>query len=493
MTDMTAEQSRTEAMIWLLAAAVAALGTWTMFQALPGINWGLWTTAAALGVFRFLRVPVSRAIILPAIGAIVIAFGAAVTADEFMNFLTVLSVIVLLAFVMLLSPDPRVRRITPGFFLAAPIVAFASALMESLSRVSSALNLVRSDRARSVLRGLAITLPVIIVFGLLLSTADPIFADLRKAIEDLLSNWDFIPRTVFFFGLLAIVLGAYGFSAHAEPKSNPLSEPVPRKFIGSTERLILFTSIAVLFWMFLGVQLSYLFGNLPRIQGSGMTFADYARRGFGELTIVATVSVGLILVSERFGQANGRLGQIRSATFAVLIAVLLLLFSAFNRVLLYEQAYGFTTARLYAQAYMLIVGAALLFLGWEMRSEIDPSQFFRRTFTTATIAFIVLLYWNHHAWIANKNIDRVAATGKLDTAYLTRDLAMDAVPTLVERLPTLPEPMRSDLQRAIIARYANHPKLFGSIWYEWNVRRSKAADALRRISVNQPTKISLEP
>ncbi len=483
MIDTTAEQSRSELVLWLLAIAVAALGTWTIFQALPGINWGLWTTGAVLGVFRFLRVPVSRALLLPAVGAVVIAFGAAVTADEFMNFLTVLSVIVLLAFVMLLSPDPRIRRITPGFFLAAPIVAFASALMEALSRVSGALNLVRSDRARSVLRGLAITLPVIIIFGLLLSTADPIFADWRKAIENLLSNWDFIPRTIFFFGLLALVLGAYGFAAHAEPKPGPLSEPVARKFIGSTERLILFTSIAVLFWVFLAVQLSYLFGNLPRLQGSGMTFADYARRGFGELTIVATISVGLILISERFGQSNGRVGQIRIATFAVLIAVMLLLFSAFNRVLLYEQAYGFTTARLYAQVYMLIVGAALLFLGWEMRGEIDPSQFFRRAFTTATIAFIVLIYWNHHAWIANRNIDRVASTGKLDTAYLTRDLAMDAVPTLVERLPTLPEPMRSDLQRALIARYANRPQLFGTMWYEWNLRRSAAKEALAQIKI----------
>jgi hypothetical protein len=189
----------------------------------------------------------------------------------------------------------------------------------------------------------------------------------------------------------------------------------------------------------------------------------------------------LILVSERFGMSNGRNGQIRIATLAVLIGVLFLLFSAFNRVLLYEEAYGFTTARLYAQAYMLIVAVALVALGWEMRREINPSRFFRRTFTTATAVFIVLLYWNHHAWIANRNIDRVASTGKLDTAYLTRDLALDAVPTLVERLPSIPEPLRSELQRALVTRNAKRPRLFNSMWYELNLRRSAAADALKRI------------
>jgi hypothetical protein len=472
------EAERREMTIWIAAIAVAALGTWVMYDALPGINWGLWVTAAVLGLFYSQGESLSRAVVMPAVAAIVIAFGATVTADEFMNFLTVLSVVVLLAFAMLLSPDPRIRRITAGFFLAAPIVAFASACVESMKRAAHALRLVRSDRARSVLRGLIITLPVVIIFALLLSTADPIFADWREAIKDLIANWEFLPRTVFFLGLLTITLGAYGFAVYAEPKPAPLAEREPRKFIGPTERLMLLSSVALLFWIFLAVQLSYFFGNLPEVQGSGMTFAEYARRGFAELTVVATASVILILVSERFGLTDSRGGQIRIATLAVLIGVLFLLASAFNRVLLYEEAYGFTTARLYAQAYMLIVAVALLMLGWEMRGQLDPSRFFRRTFATATTVFIVLLYWNHHAWIANRNIDRVAATGKLDTDYLSRDLALDAVPTLIERLPSIPEPMRSDLQRALITRNARRPRLFHSQWYEWNLRRNAAKQAL---------------
>lgn len=212
-----------------------------------------------------------------------------------------------------------------------------------------------------------------------------------------------------------------------------------------------------------------------------MTFAEYARRGFAELTIVATATALLILVSERFGNTDQRGGQIRIATIAVLVAVLFLLGSAFNRVLLYEEAYGFTTARLYAQVYMLLVGFALIALGWEMRGELDASRLFRRVFTTATLAFIVLIYWNHHAWIANRNIDRLASTGKLDTAYLARDLGVDAVPALVKRLPTIPEPFRSDLQHTLLTRYEKRPRMFSGPWYEWNLRRSAAGDALKTL------------
>jgi len=484
MTAIQPSNDRREGRIWLAAILVAALGTWVMYDAFPGINWGIWTAAAALGLLLHQRTQLPRAVVIPAIGAVVIAFGSAITGDEFINFLSVLSVIVLLAFAMLLSPDPRLKRITAAFFIASPIVAFATALLQALQRASSALQLVRSHRARSVVRGTLITIPVIIVFALLLSNADPIFAGWRESIRQLLASWEFLPRTFFFFAILAITLGAYGYAVFGEARPGPLADRMPAKFIGATERLILLTSVAVLFWVFLAVQLSYLFGNLPQVQGSGMTFAEYAQRGFAELTVVATASALLILVSERFGHSDQRTGQIRIATIAVLVAVLFLLVSAFNRVLLYEEAYGFTTARLYAQVYMLLVAFALIALGWEMRGELDASRLFRRVFTTATLAFIVLIYWNHHAWIANKNIDRLASTGKLDTAYLGRDLGIDAVPTLVKRLPTIPEPFQTDLRGTLLKRYEKRPRMFSGPWYEWNLRRREAGEALKTLNQN---------
>jgi hypothetical protein len=101
---------RSPAALWAAGIAVAALGAWILFDALPGVNWAIWTFAAAVGLFTFVRSgfsassPVSWLTTL----AVVIAGGAAVTADEFLNVLTVASVILLLAVSMLLSVDPRV-------------------------------------------------------------------------------------------------------------------------------------------------------------------------------------------------------------------------------------------------------------------------------------------------------------------------------------------------------------------------------------------------
>jgi len=474
---------KSEVALWITAIIVAGIGTWILYDAEPGIGWGIWVTAAVTGLFAFTRNNKGLIATGGAIAAI-IAWGASITSDEVMFALIVLSVILYLAMTMLLTNDSRFERITPTFTVSAPIVAFASVIVESIGRATSALHVVRSDRARSVVRGIAITVPVLIVFTLLLAGADPLFANLRDTIQRILESWDFLPRTIFFTALLVATLGAFGFAANANaPDRTPKIEATQRRWLGDTERMILTGSVAILLWIFLAVQLSYLFGNAPQVTGSGMTFAEYAQRGFGELTVVASATVFIILFCERFGEITERRNLLRILTLILIVAVLFLLASAFRRVLLYEGAYGFTTARLYAQFYMLVVGVTLLWLAIELRHELSPARLFRVAGIAATISFIILIYWNHEAWIANRNLDRVAATGKLDVSYLTRDLSSNAVPVLVERLPQLADPFRTQLRDQLFRRYSQTNRLSESRWFEYSMRRHAARDALVKLGV----------
>jgi len=185
---MDLRAQRDEIILWGAAALVAALGTWVMYDAMPGINWGAWTLIAAAGLFIFLRTAGARTIWITSGIAVIIAFGASITADPFIHALIVLSVIFFLALSMLLSSNPTFRRLTAWFVIPAPVVAFATAITESIKRGIDALHLVRSERTRSVLRGVLITAPVIVIFALLLASADPTFAGWRDAIENLLTS-----------------------------------------------------------------------------------------------------------------------------------------------------------------------------------------------------------------------------------------------------------------------------------------------------------------
>jgi hypothetical protein len=388
-----------------------------------------------------------------------------------------MAVVFFLAMAMLVSAVPSPESITIRFAVTAPILAFKSAAVQMMHRSAEASHLIRSTRTRAWVRGLVITLPVLLIFALLLAGADPIFAQWRDAVGSLFASWDFLPRAVFFVPLLVIVLGAYGY-ASTEPGLAPVTQAEPHgRWLGSTERLMLLAGVAALFWLFLAVQLGYLFGNLPSIPASGVTFAEYARRGFGELTVVATASALLIVGSERYGN-DRRERTLRLLTFAVIAAVLLLLASAFRRVLLYEAAYGFTTARLYAQVYMCAVAAGLLMLSLEVAGDFDGHRLFRRAAAAATILFITLIYWNHEDWIARRNLDRFASTGKLDVSYLTINMSPDAIPAIAERLPSLPEPLRSEIRDSVRKRYAGRDGGRQRQWFEWNLASARARRAV---------------
>lgn len=478
-------------MVWVSAIAVSAIGAWIMFDAMPGVNWGLWTAAASIGLIALARgrgtLDTSTLVMLGI--ATLLGAGAAVTADPLMHALSCLGVMLFLALAMLLSVDPGFRRITAFFVITSPFVAGGTALGESFTRVVEATSMLRSTRARAGVRGALITIPIVAIFALLLSNADPTFAGWRDEIGRIIETWSFIPRTIFFFVMLTIVLGAYSFAARtpASIRAPAVSSPATQsRWLGATERLILISAINALLWLFIAVQLSYLFGNVPTIPGSDMTFAEYARRGFGELTIVATLSIVLILVSERYGRVNGHARALSALTITLLVAVLIILASAFYRVRLYEAAYGFTVSRLYAQTYMIVLAAALLALAMGVLSVLDTGILFRRVFAVAVLAFVVLVFWNHEAWIASANIDRFASTGKLDVEYITRDLSPNAIPVIVTRLATLPDPIRTDIRDAIVARYRSGRVLRNDRWFEWNYRREQARAALARMNLPDP-------
>jgi hypothetical protein len=478
--------------LWATAAPVAALGAWIMFDARPGLNWLLWTGAAATGLtalHRAHRAPraVQSRIVVPSLGAVatLIAGAATVTASDLLHVVIVASVVILLAMQMLLAADPLLHRITARFVATAPPIALFRAAPHALRRAAEATEHIRSVRVRAWVRGLALTLPVLLVFALLLAQADPTFARWRDTLDALVSSWEFLPRVIFFTALLGLAVGAYGYAITdaAPPLATTQREPV--RWLGSTERVMLLAAVTALLWLFLALQIGYFFGTLPSAAASGMTFAEYARRGFAELTIVASASAVLILLSEQCGQRDRHERLARLVAYALVVAVLLLLASAFYRVRLYEAAYGFTTARLYAQAYMTVVAAALLLLAVEVARVLDTGRLFRRTAAVGTVLLVALLYWNHEAWIARRNIERFASTGKIDVAYLTNELSPDALPTIVDQLASLPEPTQAELRAAIQKRYATGTTLADGRWFEWNRSRISARAAQRGLLLQQ--------
>lgn len=201
-------------------------------------------------------------------------------------------------------------------------------------------------------------------------------------------------------------------------------------FLGAIEAFVILGSVNLLFLFFVAIQFRYLFGGQTNITTAGYTFSEYARRGFFELVSVAVISLVLYLslnaITRRSSAGQERAFTVLSALLVGLVVVILV--SAFQRLLLYENAYGFTRLRLYTHIFIPWLG--LLLLGTITLQVLRREHYFGSLLLLTMFGFSLTFgVLNVDGMIARLNIER-ARTGELDGAYLL-SLSDDVLPELV--------------------------------------------------------------
>lgn len=318
------------------------------------------------------------------------------------------------------------------------------------------------QRRRSIgaaLRGVLIALPILILFTLLLASADLIFA---ARLESLLDFFRLERLSEYMFRLFYILLFAYllfGALLHAAQKSAEEKLLGAEKsflppFLGFTEAAIVLGAVNLLFVFFVSIQFQYFFGGQGRIGLEGYTYAEYARRGFGELVVVAFLSLLLLLGLSAATRREDRTSHRTFSSLATLLVALVsvILLSAFQRLLLYEDAYGFTRLRFYTHVFMVWLGlllATTVVLEWLRRLRLFPLALW----LTALGFTATLVVLNVDGLIARQNILRAAQGKELDVRYLF-SLSADAVPALAAALQdeSLPAETRNGVGAVLLCQ-----------------------------------------
>lgn len=358
------------------------------------------------------------------------------------------SVMLTLALLMLLAHTFRGGRWTAyslSDFIAVPFRLFASAVArpydayrqnkELSSEKSGAGSGVPWRLIGSVFFGLALATPALLVFGSLLSSADPIFADrladfLRRF--NLEKLFEYLVRASYIL-LLAYALAGiylYALAASQEEKLIGLDKPVLQPFLGPVEASIILVCVNLLFSAFVIIQFQYFFGGRTNIHIDGLTYAEYARRGFGELVLVAFFS---LLLFWCLSQVTRRETSTQRKSFSALgvllgICVVVILLSAFQRLLLYENAFGFSRLRIYPHVFMVWLGFLLAaFILLELAGR---PRAFGLALLFVTLGFgLTLGSLNVDGFIARRNVARARLGSELDLDYLLT-LSADSTPAL---------------------------------------------------------------
>jgi len=315
-----------------------------------------------------------------------------------------------------------------------------------------------------VVRGIVIALPVIAIFASLLSSADLIFA---KRLEDFvdLFNIDNLPeyifRLVYILVLAYALAGAFLHAAQSTDEKISDEKPFVSPFLGYTESMIVLGSVAILFIAFVMVQFQYFFGGQSNISIEGYTFSEYARKGFGELVMVAFFSLLLLLglgaITRRETENQRRVFSILGVGLVGLVIVMLV--SAFQRLVLYEAAYGFSRLRAYTHVFMIWLGLLLIVV--VVLEMLRRERGIGLAMVLTALGFVISLSaLNVDAFIVKQNVQReirgqaeTPTTGRvdLDVNYFL-GLSDDAVPALVDALhsKSLPGPVKEKIGAALI-------------------------------------------
>lgn len=397
-----------------------------------------------------------------------------------LTFLNIIASVALLLLIAELSFAGRVRNFSVGDYIKTLFLPFK--FIRPLFRTLSDMVASRGDgeertMLRQIAKGIVLALPLLFIFLLLFASADLIFQKYLRYFIDI-GPQTFIRLLIVTIATLAFI-GAYSYIFLKRDKISLPQESALHSGLGRIEISVLLGLVNLLFFTFILVQLAYLFGGENNISAQGFTYAEYARRGFFELMTVAVISFVLLWTLENYEVRGDERGKVFAVTAGALtLQVMVIMFSAFTRLRLYEEAFGFTALRLYSHAFIILLAVIFLLLLNKIFLDRRERAFALYSFISIVLFLAAMNMLNPDAWIVRRNIERFQKTGKLDVYYLSQ-LSDDAIPESIKVLDIENEDLKKTFARELYRRAqqkARAPHISG--WQSLNLSRIKAEGVL---------------
>ncbi len=535
-------------LVVVFALILGMLTDYLFYQKSIGISFFIFNSIAIIFTLIFARrsdKKISRIQYFILISILLFSIGVFLRASSFLTFFNIIGSIYLLFFFLTLFLNKNISDFRFSKYFIYPLSFFlksfpsASKFIKKYKNTIPENNKIGSKKLRSVVRGVIIAIPFLIIFILLLSSADQVFQAYANKFIKIDLDLRIILRVLKVLLASYLFLGIFskitenkkseeikGSSQRLEPTSekledvklentepekiksaeNKIKENKSSNFIESSTVLVL---IELLFLSFIIIQFFYLFGGKDYVWGieEYITYSEYAKKGFYELICVSIISFLLIFVIDESGK---RETLKEKKVFKILGTILVLeisviIYSAFTRMSVYVDGYGLTFSRFLVFAFLLWIFFVFLSFFYKMLLEKRKEFFFFSVFCLSIVFWTGVNIINPDAFIARKNIERLAQGKELDPFYLSR-LSADAIPETVKIFQTnIDEEIKIEVARNLYYRcgyllglryyensyfYGNDPVSFkerlknaeekqNENWQSFNISEKKALLALK--------------
>ena len=291
----------------------------------------------------------------------------------------------------------------------------------------------KNEKIRKIILGVLITIPILIIVLILLSSADSIFSSELKEVIDTIFSLDIFESetyiNLFFRIIIILIITVYLIALLYNILEDNFCEydiSEKRKWtLDATIGNTILTILNLVYLVFCYIQISVLFMKTGNLQN--FDYANYARQGFFQLMAVSIINLMIILITSKKNETNKKMSYTKIMNLLLAVFTLIILFSSFYRMYLYEQEYGYTFLRL--MVYFALITEAILIIPTVIYILDFNINLTKTYFVIIIIMYIVVNYINIDNIIAKRNIDRYfednSETYELDMNYL-QTLSIDA-------------------------------------------------------------------
>lgn len=276
----------------------------------------------------------------------------------------------------------------------------------------------------NVIKAVFFTMIITFIVLVLLASADSEFAKIFRNI-DLLNVSDTIAR------IITIIIAFFyfaGFFMNMLDKENGLKdfeEENKEEKESYTIRMML-TVLNIIYLIFSYTQIKVLFTE------QNIKYSEFARNGFFQLLAVSLINIIMILKAnnKNLKESKKQVRYKKIMCIVMVIFTLIIIISAFARMTLYQQNYGYTRLRILVD-FTLITEIILLIptLIYIIKGKINLSKSY---FVIIVTMYCIVNFANIDGIIAKNNISKYKETGYIDLSYLINIDNTDIIEQLLE-------------------------------------------------------------
>ena len=255
-------------------------------------------------------------------------------------------------------------------------------------------------RTGSVFLGLLIAVPVLFIIVPLLVLSDAAFESMVNLLDfEHLS--ELFGAAVLGLGLFLLLFGQLFSLPRCE------REPAERSARRGVEPIIVITflsAVALVYVLYLFSQLAYFFSAFRGLLPENYSVAEYARRGFFEMSLLCAINLLIIFLSHLLCRKREEKAPLAVRLLCLFLCVFSLILAAtsLSKIGLYVSSFGMTRLRILTSIFTVLL--IVIFLAVIFRLFCKKTPYMKITLIAASLLLLLTAYANVDRVIAAYNV-----------------------------------------------------------------------------------------